>query len=142
MKKQVIALVLTFFFTLPTPQLIAFGQEQDANKAQEKSQKTSDEENKLLKKEESKDKKEEERKQKEEKLRAKGLKKYQTLTDFAMDLYASDLEFKDSVDDAYLDLQRDHALQAYRINRSDDKDVVATEHVALHSGRFFVDAKV
>lgn len=131
MKKRslhVIALVLTFFFTLPTPQLIASAQEPDAKKAQEKPQKPSDEETKLLKKEESKDKKEEERKRNEEKLRAKGLKKYQTLSDFAMDLYASDLEFKDAVDDAYLDLQRDHALQAYRINRSDDKDVVATEN--------------
>jgi len=123
---QVIALVLTFFFTLPTPQLIALGQ--DAGKEQEKSQKTSDEEKKLLKEEESKDKKEEERKRKEEKLRAKDLKKYQTLTDFAMDLYASDLEFKDQADDAYFDLQREHMAEAYRINHSDDKEVVKTEN--------------
>jgi predicted Zn-dependent protease len=82
----------------------------------------------LREREESLKKKEEERKDKEAKARAKEAKKYQTLREFAEDQYASDPEFKDQVDETYLDLQSAHALDAYRINTSHPKELLATEN--------------
>lgn len=125
---KVIVLLLTILFILPSAQLIALGQETGANPAQDEPQAESEEAKKLRKAQESKDKKEEERKRKEEKARANEARKYQTLTEFAEDLYASDIEFRDQVDDAYLDLQRQHAWQAYQINVSRRKEVLATEN--------------
>src|SRR6185436_16303103 len=84
---QIVALLLTFLFMLPTPCLIAAAQDPAANTTQEKPKQESSEEKKLREREESLRKKEEERKNKEAKLRATEAKKYQTLTDFAQDLY-------------------------------------------------------
>ena len=125
---QVVALLLTFLFALPTPQLIAAGQEPAANAAQEKQKTESSEERKLREREESLKKKEEERKNKEAKLRVTEARKYQTLTDFAQDLYAGDLEFKEQIDDAYLDLQSQHTTEAYLINISRRKELLLTEN--------------
>jgi predicted Zn-dependent protease len=125
---QVVALLLAFLFTAPTPQLSAVAQESGAKTAQEKSQVESPEEKKLREREESLKKKEEDRKSREAKARATEAKKYQTLSEFAEDLYASDPEFRDSVDDAYLDLQSQHASEAYKINISHPKELLATEN--------------
>jgi predicted Zn-dependent protease len=120
---RVVALLLTSLFTLPTPQLIAMGQEvQDQAKPQSK------EEEKLRKAEEKRNKKEEDRKRNEEKERASQMKKYTSLTDFALDLYAGNTQFRDYVDDSYLDLQRQHASEAYRLNTSHSREVLATEN--------------
>jgi predicted Zn-dependent protease len=120
---RVVALLLTFLFTLPTPQLIAMAQE-----AQDQSQPQSKEEEKIRKAEEKRNKKEEERKRKESDARAREMKKYSNLTDFALDLYASNTQFRDYVDDAYLDLQRQHASEAYRLNTSHTREVLRTEN--------------
>ena len=118
---RVVALLLTFLFTLPTPQLIAMAQE-----AQDQSQPQSKEEEKIRKAEEKRNKKEEERKRKESDARAREMKKYSNLTDFALDLYASNSQFRDYVDDCYLDLQRQHASEAYRLNTSHTREVLRT----------------
>lgn len=117
---RVVALLLTFLFTLPTQQLIAMAQDQ--------SQPQSKEEEKIRKAEEKRNKKEEERKRKESDARAREMKKYSNLTDFALDLYASNTQFRDYVDDAYLDLQRQHASEAYRLNTSHTREVLRTEN--------------
>ena len=115
---RVVALLLTLLFTLPTPQLIAMAQETQAQ---------SKEEEKLRKAEEKRNKKEEDRKRKESDARAKEMKKYSNLTDFALDLYAGNPQFRDYVDDSYLDLQRQHASEAYRLNTSRSREVLVTE---------------
>jgi predicted Zn-dependent protease len=125
---QVVALLLTFLFTSPITQLSAVAQETSTKTAQEKPQSESPEEKKLREREESLKKKEEDRKSREAKARASEAKKYQTLSEFAEDLYASDPEFRDSVDDAYLDLQSQHASEAYKINISQRKELLATEN--------------
>ncbi|HEX6719232.1 MAG TPA: M48 family metalloprotease [Pyrinomonadaceae bacterium] len=123
-----IALLLTLLFMLPTPELIVLAQDPGANAAQEKPRDESPEDKKLRKSEESRNKKEDDRKRREEKARATEMKKYNTLTDFALDLYAGDTDFRDYIDDAYLDLQRQHASEAYRINTSHLKERLATEN--------------
>lgn len=65
---------------------------------------------------EEKKKNEEERKRKEAQAREKDVKKYKTLLDFGLDLYAANQEFREMVDKAYSDLQSYHARQAYAIN--------------------------
>ncbi len=141
---QIVALLLTFLLTSPTPQLIALGQQASTetvqqkpqaespqastDTVQQKPQAESPEAKKLREREESLKKKEEDRKSKEAKVRANEAKKYQTLSEFAEDLYASDPEFRDEVDDAYLDLQGQHASEAYLINISHPKELLATEN--------------
>lgn len=88
----------------------------------------SPEERKLREQQEKTKKKEEERKEKEAKAREKETKKYNTLKEFAEDLYARDPEFKDEVENAYLDLQSQHALEAYLINTRHAKEYIATEN--------------
>lgn len=124
---QAVALLLMFLFTLPALQPVARAQETDA-KTQEKPQVESEEEKKLRKAEESRKKKEEELKRKEERERTAEAKKYLTLTDFAEDLYASDMQFRDHVDDTYLSLQRWHASYAYKVNVSRRKELLLTEN--------------
>ncbi|HXD31532.1 MAG TPA: M48 family metalloprotease [Pyrinomonadaceae bacterium] len=125
---RLVALLLACLLT-PLPfQFIAVAQEGTANTAQEKQQAESPEERKLREKEEGLKKKEEDRKNKEAKARATEAKKYQTLSEFAEDLYASDPEFRDQVDDAYLDLQGQQAFEAHRINISRQKELLATEN--------------
>ena len=116
---RVVALLLMSLFTLPTPQLIAMAQDPPTQ---------SKEEEKLRKEEEKRNKKEDERKRKEEKERASQMKKYTNLTDFALDLYTSNTQFKDYVEDAYLDVQRQHMFEAYRLNSSRSKEVLVTEN--------------
>lgn len=111
---------------MPTLHLIVMGQTGTA--AQDSPKPQSEEEKKIRKAEDSRTKKEEERRRKEEKARASEMKKYSSLTDFALDLYASNIEFKDYVDDQYLDLQRQHASEAYRLNTSHSREVLATEN--------------
>jgi predicted Zn-dependent protease len=125
---QVVALSLTVLFSLPAPRMMAFPQQKDPAAAQAKPQTESPEEKKLREREESLKKKEEERRDKEAKARTREAKKYQTLREFAEDQYASDPDFRDQVDDAYLDLQSAHALSAYRINTSHPKELLATEN--------------
>lgn len=123
---RVVALLLMTLFTMPTLHLIVMGQTGTA--AQDSPKPQSEEEKKIRKAEDSRTKKEEERRRKEEKARASEMKKYSSLTDFALDLYASNIEFKDYVDDQYLDLQRQHASEAYRLNTSHSREVLATEN--------------
>ena len=123
---HLIVFVLTFAFTIPSSQLAALAQETSAT--QQNTQAESPEEKKLREREESLKKKEEDRKNKEAKARANEAKKYQTLTEFAEDLYASDPEFRDQVDDQYLDLQSQHASEAYSINISHRTELLATEN--------------
>jgi predicted Zn-dependent protease len=125
---KVVALLLMFLFITPTSHLIAVAQEPTPNSAQQKPVVESAEEKKLRERDESLRKKEEDRKNKEAKARASEAKKYQTLTEYAEDLYASDTEFRDQVDDAYLHLQSKQAEEAYRINISRKKEVLATEN--------------
>lgn len=137
---QTVALLLTFLFTFPTPQLMAFSQEKPPAQEQEKPQAESPEEKKLREANEKQKKREEDRQKREAKARANETKKYQTLTEFAEDLYASDPVFRDQVDDGYLNLQYDHAKQAYRINISRAKELLATENegevLALRRGLY------
>src|SRR5215212_3633574 len=119
---RVVALLLASLFTLPAPQMIAVGQEPATKPVQEKPSPQSKEEQKIRKAEENRTRKEEDRKRKESKARASEMKKYQTLTEFAVDLYASDTDFRDHIDDAYLDLQRQHAFEAHQLNISRSKE--------------------
>jgi predicted Zn-dependent protease len=125
---QVVALLLTALFTIPTPQLIAAAQEPAANATQEKPKQESSEEKKLRQEEENRKKKEEKRQKEEEKARVVAIKNYKTLTEFAEDLYAGDRDFREQVDDGYSDLQAAHAEQAYRINISRRQEVLLTEN--------------
>jgi predicted Zn-dependent protease len=88
------------------------------------------EEKKLREQQEKLEEKERERQEKEAKRRAKEEKKYATLKDFAEDLYASDPEFRQQVEKSYMDLQSEHALQAYQINTARYKP---TRHMDLQS---------
>jgi predicted Zn-dependent protease len=90
-------------------------------------QKESKEEKKLQERQQKLSKKEQERQAREGKARAQETKKYNTLREFAEDLYASDPDFKDMVEDVYRDLQGSHALQAFRINTSRGADIIQTE---------------
>jgi predicted Zn-dependent protease len=126
--RKIAALLLTLLFVLPTSPLIVNAQEPGAKPAQDKPQTESKEEQELRKREESLNKKEEERKKKEAKARASEAKKYETLSEFAEDLYASDIEFRDRVDEEYLNLQATHAEDAYRTNTSRRQEVLHTEN--------------
>ncbi|HEX8558927.1 MAG TPA: M48 family metalloprotease [Pyrinomonadaceae bacterium] len=88
----------------------------------------SPEEKKLREQQDKAKKKEEERKEKESKAREKEAKKYNTLKDFAEDLYASDVEFHEQVDRAYQDLQIEDMRTARRINTSHSKEYLETEN--------------
>lgn len=130
---RVVALLLTSLFTLPAPQLIAMAQETGPTAAQSKPE--SKEEEKLRKAEEKRNKKEEERKRKDSETRAKEMQKYSNLTDFALDLYASNGAFRDYVDTQYLDLQRSHWAEAHLLNTVGTKDLMVTENGELVSIR-------
>jgi predicted Zn-dependent protease len=116
-------LALTLIITLTQmPLLPVAAQEAAAGQAE------SPEEKKLRDQQEKAKKKEEDRKDREAKAREKETKKYNTLKEFAEDLYARDLEFRDQVDNSYLDLQSQHALEAYQINTRHAKEYLATEN--------------
>src|SRR3989440_7419448 len=99
---------------------------QDAGAAAQQAE--SPEDKKLREQQDKTKKKEDERKDKDVKAREKEAKKYNTLKDFAEDLYARDPEFRDQVDGAYLDLQSQHALEAYQINTRHAKEYLETEN--------------
>ncbi|HET8670589.1 MAG TPA: M48 family metalloprotease [Candidatus Saccharimonadales bacterium] len=125
---KLLAFLLMFLFVLPTPQLIVNAQESTPKSSQEKPQAESKEEKELRKREENLNKKEEERKKREEKARAKEDKDYRTLTEFAEDLYASDPDFREQVNEGYINLKSTHASQAYRINTYRARYLFATEN--------------
>jgi predicted Zn-dependent protease len=125
---QLVVYALVFLFAFPARLLIVRAQEASPNVGQEKPKVESEEEKKLRKADESRKKKEEEQKRREEKERTAEAKKYQTLSEFAEDLYASDSQFRDQVDDTYLGLQRWHAEYAYKINTSHRKEILLTEN--------------
>ncbi|HJQ23820.1 MAG TPA: M48 family metalloprotease [Blastocatellia bacterium] len=87
----------------------------------------SKDEKKLRERQEKLQKKEEDRKKDEAKARTKEAKRYNTLREFAEDQYASDTDFHDEVDKAFIDLQSQHALQAYNINVTRTTELVAPE---------------
>ena len=117
-RRTLIALMLVTSL-LQMPVLTVLAQDSAPQSAEEKKLRDQDEKAK---------KKEEDRKEKEAKARAKEQKKYNTLKDFAEDQYASDLEFKDAVEETYLDLQGQHAIEAYVINTRPQREYLATEN--------------
>lgn len=99
-----------------------------AQEAAPAQQAESPEDKKLREQQDKNKKKEDERKEKDTKAREKEAKKYNTLKEFAEDLYARDPDFRDQVDTAYLDLQSQHALEAYQINTRNPKEYIKTEN--------------
>ncbi len=77
--------------------------------------------------------------QKNEKLREKEAKKYADLAEFAQDEYAGDPDFHDRVDQAYQDLQSEHAMQAFDINTSDASQIVVKEGDVIKIRRALYD---
>jgi len=125
-RRTLFAFLLTLSLThLP---LLRVAAQSQAPAEQPPQQAESPEEKKLREQQDKAKKKEEDRKDKEAKAREKEAKKYNTLKDFAEDLYARDPEFRDQVDNAYLDLQAQHALEAYRINTQHSKEYLKTEN--------------
>src|ERR1700750_212152 len=70
------------------------------------------------------DQKKEEPKKEEKPKLTKQEKKYQDIKRFSNDLYAKDADFRDTVDDAYRLMLREHAEFAYEINTSNGRDRV------------------
>jgi Zn-dependent protease with chaperone function len=83
--------------------------------------------------------KQDELQQKNEKLREKEARKYANLAEFAQDEYAGDPDFHDRVDQAYQDLQGEHAMQAFDINTSDASQVVVKEGDVIKIRRALYD---
>ena len=121
------SLSLLLSLLLVAPGTTALARAATPESQQQQRQAESPEEKKLREREEAQKKKEDERKEKEAKARAKESKKYNTLREFAEDLYASDPEFREQVDDAYLDLQERHAMEAYQINTTHPKEYISTD---------------
>ncbi len=96
-------------------------------RAQQAQAQESKEEKKLREQEEKRKKQEQELQAKTEKNKANQAKQYNTLLDFAQDQYNSKPEFKEEVDKAYLDLQGQHAMQAYQINTQRNTELVYAE---------------
>ncbi|MGB9179421.1 MAG: M48 family metallopeptidase [Pyrinomonadaceae bacterium] len=72
---------------------------------------------------EGQDKKKKEEKPKDEKPKvSKEEKEYQKIKRFSLDQYMKDPDFRDAVDDAYLQKQREHSEYAYFINTRDSSD--------------------
>lgn len=76
----------------------------------------SKEEQKLRKQQEEADRKARERAEKDQRNRTRNEKQYQSLLDFGLELYSNDSEFKDNVDEDYLQLLQSHAMEAFAIN--------------------------
>lgn len=94
---------------------------------QQEAKQETKEERRLREQEEKRKKEEEAAKTRQAKAREKQERKYNTLLEFAQDQYRNKLEFKDEVDKAYLDLQGQHAMQAYRINTQRNTELVYAE---------------
>src|ERR1051325_5471540 len=118
LRHMLAALLAALLFASPFTSALALGQNQ---------QEESKEDKKLRERQDKLSKKEEDRKEKETKVRSKEAKKYNTLREFAEDQYASEVDFRDEVDRAYLDLQGQHALQAYQINTTRTTELVSPE---------------
>lgn len=99
------AVILLFNLSLPSIALASpRGQSQSKAEAQDKKQKGKDEKAK-----DDKSKAEAPKVSKEE-------KEYQKIKRFSLDLYLKEADFRDSVDDAFLQKQREHSEYAYFIN--------------------------
>jgi predicted Zn-dependent protease len=109
--------------------------------AQSEQQPETKEEKKLREQEERRKKQEQERIAREEKSRVKQERQYNTLLEFAQDQYRNKPEFKDEIDRAYLDLQGQHAMQAYQINTQRNTQLVyaETEDATLKIRRVLYD---
>jgi hypothetical protein len=83
--------------------------------------------------------KEEELQQKAEKRRDEQAKKYANLAEFAQDEYTADPDFHDRVDQAYQDLQSEHAMEAFGINTSDSQQIVVKEGDVIKIHRALYD---
>jgi Zn-dependent protease with chaperone function len=106
-----IALVLFITMLMPTITLARpFGQSQSKDESQDKKQKGKDEKSK-----DEKPKADTPKISKEE-------REYQKIKKFSLDLYLKDAEFRDAVDDAFLQKQREHSEYAYFINTRDSSD--------------------
>jgi Zn-dependent protease with chaperone function len=68
------------------------------------------------------DKKKEEKKKEEKPKLTKDEKEYQKIKKFGVELFLKDAEFRDAVDAAYLQKQREHMEHAYYINSRDASD--------------------
>jgi len=130
-RNTIAALMAALLFYAPLISVSAMTQDQQESK----------EEKKLREQQDKRTKQEEERKDREAKSRAKEVKKYNTLSEFAEDLYATDIEFRGDVDKDYLDLQGQHALQAYQINITRTSELVSpeTEDTTLKIRRVLYD---
>ena len=113
-----ILVALLFHSTAIAPLALTKGQSSEQDSKEEK---------KLRERQDKLSKKEDDRRDKEAKARSKDEKKYNTLLDFALDHYAGDIDFRSQVDKAYLDLQSQHALQAYQINVTRTTELVQPE---------------
>lgn len=67
-------------------------------------------------KQEKKDKSKDEAKKDDKPKLSKDEKEYQKIKRFSLDLYLKDAEFRDAVEDAYLQTQREHSEHAYYVN--------------------------
>ncbi|MBC7909221.1 MAG: M48 family metalloprotease, partial [Pyrinomonadaceae bacterium] len=77
----------------------------------------------------SEEKKEKDKKKEETKPKlTKEEKEYQKIKKFSVDLYMKDAEFRDSVEDSYLQKQREHSEYAYYINTRDSTDEQVTRN--------------
>lgn len=117
MRHAMAAFMAALLFCYPFISVSALTQDQQESK----------EDKKLREQQEKRNKQEEERKDKETKARAKETKKYNTLSEFAEDLYATDIDFRNDVDKEYLELQGQHAMQAYRFNVDRTQELVSPE---------------
>src|SRR5581483_9385054 len=103
--------VIPCLATTPKRTAVKFGIQQTPQQGQE-----TEEEKKLRETQDKQAKQEQERKDREARNKAKATKQYNTLHDFAEDMYATDPDFRDQVDEQYLNLKHQHAMEAYRIN--------------------------
>lgn len=86
-----------------------------------------------------KHKSDEELQEKEEKRRDKEAKKYANLAEFAEDQYTGDPDFHDHVDQAFQDLQSEHAMEAFDINTTDAAQIVVKEGDVIKIRRALYD---
>lgn len=100
-----LALVLLINLLLPATILARpLGQSQSKGEGQEKKEKKKDEAPKSAKEE----------------------REYQKIKKFSADLYTKDEDFRNEVDEAYRQRQREHAEQAYLVNTRDSDDKLVT----------------
>jgi predicted Zn-dependent protease len=134
LRNGLVFLLVTVLIQSPLFSTFAWGRA-TAEEAQSK------EEEKLRKEQAKREEQEKQRKKKESENRTEAGKLYDKLKKFALDLYNSDPDFHDQVDEAYLDLQAQHALQAYQINTTRNSELLypETEDITLQIRRVLYD---